>query len=40
MATTVDDGKGRSILTGLTAMEEAYATAWLEDIVTNEEPGA
>lgn len=31
---------GRSILTGLTSMEEAMATAWLEDKVTNEEPDA
>lgn len=32
--------EGRSILTGLTSMEEAKAKAWLEDKVTNEESDA
>lgn len=32
--------EGRSIITGLTSLEEAMATAWLEDKVTNEEPDA
>jgi hypothetical protein len=31
---------GKSILTGMTSMEECMAVAWLEDKVTNEEPDA
>ncbi len=34
------DNDGKSILTGLTSMEEATATAWLEDKVTNDDPDA